>query len=77
MADATEYLVVMAIGGRHLIELKGLFDQTSLPLSLALRVVGAVCGTVVLIPNRENRIRNSVPLLKSEQRIQNKKTLNN
>lgn len=43
------YLLVLALGGSSLVQFKGLFDQTSLPLPLALRAVRAEYGAKVLI----------------------------
>lgn len=42
------YLLVLVLSGRH-IQLKGLLDQPSLPLPLALRAVRREGGAVVLV----------------------------
>lgn len=43
------YLVVLALSSGSLVQLKGLFDQPSLPLPLSLRVMGGIYSAVALI----------------------------
>jgi len=45
----------VALGGSRLIQLKGLFDEPSLPLPLPLRVVRGVCGAEALISTENQR----------------------
>lgn len=48
-SSSISYLLILALGGSGLVQFKGLFDQTSLPLPLALRAVRAEYGAKVLI----------------------------
>jgi len=50
------YLVVMTICRGSLVELKGLLQETVLPLPLTLRVVRAVHGTVALVPTSTDSV---------------------
>lgn len=49
-ASSISDLLILALCGGSLVQFKGLFDQTSLPLPLALRAVRAEHGAKVLIP---------------------------
>lgn len=46
--SSISYLLILAVGGGSLVQFKGLLDQTSLPLPLALRAVRAEHGAKVL-----------------------------
>lgn len=47
--SSISYLLILALGGRSLVQFKGLLGQASLPLPLALRAVRAEHGAKVLI----------------------------
>lgn len=49
-ASSISDLLILALGGSSLVQFKGLFGQTSLPLPLALRAVRAEHGAKVLVP---------------------------
>lgn len=46
----TANLLILALWGSDLIQFKGLFDQSMLPLPLSLRAVRAKRGAVTLVP---------------------------
>lgn len=49
LKTSVSYLLILALGSSGLIQFKGLFDQTALPLPLSLRVVWGEGGAKVLI----------------------------
>ena len=48
--STVRYLVILALSRGSIVQLKGLFDQPSLPLPLSLRAMRCVRGAVALIP---------------------------